>query len=67
MVAGSFPPAGAGFFAADFGADFYGLPRNEDTITLQRRPWTPPASYDFGTDRIVPMFAGESLNWSLVS
>ena len=54
-------------FAADFGADFYGLPRNEDTITLQRRPWTPPASYDFGTDRIVPMFAGESLNWSLVS
>jgi len=54
-------------FAALFGADFYGLPRNTDTITLQRRPWTPPASYDFGTDRIVPMFAGESLNWSLVS
>src|SRR5512147_1514773 len=29
-------------FASQFGADFYGLPRNKDTLTLVREEWTVP-------------------------
>jgi dihydroorotase len=50
-------------FASFHGADFYGLPRNPDTITLQRESWTVPASYPFGADTVVPIFAGEALSW----
>ena len=35
-------------FASHFGADFYGLPRNGDKVTLAREPWTVPADYPFG-------------------
>ena len=52
-------------FAAFRGADFYRLPRNRDTITLERRPWTVPASLPFGAGAIVPMCAGETLEWKL--
>ncbi|HTY49085.1 MAG TPA: dihydroorotase [Steroidobacteraceae bacterium] len=52
-------------FAAGFGADFYGLPRNTDTITLAEEPWTVPADYPFGEDRLVPFAAGEQLPWRL--
>ena len=34
-------------FASHFGADFYQLPRNQDTITLVREPWTAPSSLAF--------------------
>ena len=50
-------------FASFHGPDFYGLPRNPDTITLVRESWTVPASYPFGTDTVVPLFAGEALSW----
>jgi dihydroorotase len=53
-------------FASGFGADFYGLPRHRDTITLIRDPWTVPAEYAFGNDRIVPLRAGETLRWRVV-
>jgi dihydroorotase len=52
-------------FAASFGADFYGLPRNRGTLTLQRREWTPPATYPFGTGELVPLRAGERMAWAL--
>jgi len=55
-------------FAADFGADFYGLPRNTTRIRLAKRAWSPPPSYQMGgTDRLVPMRAGEAVAWQLVS
>ncbi|HET9863523.1 MAG TPA: dihydroorotase [Steroidobacteraceae bacterium] len=60
-------------FASDFGADFYGLPRNAERIRLAKRGWTPPPSYPFpaagGDDagRLVPMRAGETIGWQLVS
>ena len=54
-------------FAASFGADFYRLPRNQTTITLQKRDWSPPASYPLGADELVPMAAGETLHWRLKS
>ena len=52
-------------FAASFGADFYRLPRNHATITLRRQDWTPPASYAYGAGELVPMRAGETINWTL--
>lgn len=52
-------------FASFNGADYYRLPRNPATITLERRPWTVPASLTFGAGEVVPMCAGETLAWSL--
>jgi dihydroorotase len=54
-------------FASRFGADFYGLPRNADTIRLERAPWTVPAEYPFGADTIVPLRAGETMRWRIAS
>ena len=54
-------------FASDFGADFYGLPRNTTRIRLAKRAWTPPANYSMGGEnRLVPMRAGETVHWQLV-
>ena len=52
-------------FASHFGADFYGLPRNSDSITLQRQPWTVPEQLALGEQVIKPLCAGETLNWQL--
>jgi dihydroorotase len=52
-------------FAADRGADFYGLPRNKARITLERTEWKVPATYRFGNEELVPFRAGESLAWRL--
>jgi dihydroorotase len=58
-------------FASDFGADFYGLPRNTDRIRLARREWRPPANYAMGASekegRLVPMRANEPIPWQLVA
>jgi dihydroorotase len=53
-------------FASWFGADFYGLPRNTDRITLRRESWTPPESYAFGEAELKPLRSGESLPWRLL-
>jgi dihydroorotase len=53
-------------FASFNGADFYGLPRNSDTITLRKEAWEVPASYAFGNEKLVPYRAGEMVNWRLV-
>lgn len=52
-------------FASRFGADFYGLPRNRETVTLERSEWTVPAEYPYGNDTIVPLRAGETMRWRL--
>jgi dihydroorotase len=52
-------------FASDFGADFYRLPRNTETITLVKREWRPPASYPMAESQLVPMRAGEAIAWTL--
>jgi dihydroorotase len=54
-------------FASDFGADFYGLPRNADRITLVKREWRPPASYAMAGAQLVPMRAGEAISWELAA
>ncbi|GAB2895011.1 dihydroorotase [Microbulbifer echini] len=53
-------------FASNFGPDFYGLPRNDDTITLVKQPWALPESLDMGDESLIPLAAGETLNWKLV-
>jgi dihydroorotase len=52
-------------FASFYGADFYGLPRNTQKITLQREEWTVPATLGFGEHRLVPLRAGEIVKWRL--
>jgi dihydroorotase len=52
-------------FAAFHGADFYRLPRNSATITLEAEEWEVPASYPFGADELVPLRAGERIGWRL--
>lgn len=54
-------------FLSNFGADFYGLPRNDGTITLLREEWTIPTEVPYGeNETIVPFWAGRSLNWKVV-
>ncbi len=52
-------------FASFYGADYYGLPRNKETITLQRCDWQVPDSLGFGEHRLVPLRAGETMKWKL--
>ncbi len=53
-------------FASFYGADFYGLPRSEETITLVQEEWTVPESIPYiENDMLIPMYAGETLNWRL--
>jgi dihydroorotase len=52
-------------FASYFGADFYGLPRHQDAITLVRESWVPPRSYEFGNGVVVPYRAGEPVAWRI--
>jgi dihydroorotase len=52
-------------FASFYGADFYKLPRNTQKVTLKRAAWTIPDSLPFPGDAIVPLAAGESLQWRL--
>ncbi len=54
-------------FASEFGADFYGLPRNQGSITLIKESWRPPASFEFGAGTLVPFRAGETIQWRLTA
>lgn len=54
-------------FASFHGADFYGLPRNRDTIVLERHPWTVPPTIPFGSAECVPLRAGETVAWMLAA
>ena len=52
-------------FASFNGPAFYGLPRNQGTITLRKESWTPSASFAFGEAELKPLRAGEALPWKL--
>jgi dihydroorotase len=54
-------------FASERGADFYGVPRNAEHITLRREPWTVPERYPFGSDELVPLRAGSQVAWRMVT
>lgn len=52
-------------FASFNGPDFYGLPRNQDTLTLVKRPWQMPDTLPLADGKIVPLKAGEQLQWQV--
>jgi dihydroorotase len=70
LYAAAFEEAGAldklEGFASIFGAQFYGLPPNRDTITLERGEWRIPERLAFGSEELVPLRAGETLSWKLI-
>ena len=52
-------------FASFHGPDYYGLPRNRDTVTLVRKAWTAPTAIPYGDDQLVPLRGGEPVLWTL--
>ncbi len=54
-------------FASFFGPDFYGLPRNTDTITLLESSWEVPEWLAFGPDQLLPIRTGTSVQWQVTS
>ncbi len=53
-------------FASFYGADYYGLPRNTTTITLEKSDWQVPDSYAFAHQKIIPLRAGEMIHWKRI-
>jgi dihydroorotase len=64
-AAGALPHLEA--FSSQFGAEFYGLPCNADTVTLIKEPWEVPACYPLGKDVVVPLRAKEPVRWRLAA
>jgi len=54
-------------FASFNGPDFYGLPRNRGTLTLAREPFVVPDERPYANTSIVPLAAGETLAWRVLS
>jgi dihydroorotase len=52
-------------FASLNGPRFYGLPPNEERVTLRREPWRVPESVRAGDAIVVPFLAGEEIGWRL--
>jgi dihydroorotase len=52
-------------FASFYGADFYRLPRNAQSITLRKQEWQVPATVGFGEHQLVPLRASEMVKWKL--
>ncbi len=50
-------------FASEHGPNFYGLPFNEERVTLRREPTQVPDSLPAAGTRIVPFKSGETLTW----
>ncbi|KEY91296.1 dihydroorotase [Candidatus Photodesmus blepharus] len=50
-------------FASYNGADFYGVPRNQDSVTLIKEEWLVEDTMSFGRDILVPIRSRETVNW----
>lgn len=53
-------------FASFYGADFYRLPRNTETVTLEKRTWQMPTHFSYGNAKVVPLRAGTKIHWQQV-
>jgi len=53
-------------FASFNGPAFYGLPRNQGTVTLRQERWTLPETLPFGDAQLKPLCGGEILTWRLI-
>ena len=54
-------------FTSFYGADFYQLPRNTDTITLKKSDWKSPETLPFGNNTLTPLGAGEIRQWQVIN
>ena len=55
-------------FASFNGPDFYRLPRNAGTLTLEQVAWHVPEHFAYaGGDKLVPLRAAELVQWKLVA
>ncbi|KAF0191320.1 MAG: dihydroorotase [Gammaproteobacteria bacterium] len=54
-------------FASRFGPAFYGLPINDDSITLQRADTPVAPEFALGKDKLVPFMAGGTVGWQLMA
>ena len=52
-------------FASINGANFYQLPVNTDKITLVKQSWQVQKTMTFGNDVVIPIRAGEQVNWQV--
>ena len=52
-------------FASFYGADFYRLPRNSGTVTLEKITWRIPLDFGKNNNTITPIKAGEELSWKM--
>jgi dihydroorotase len=52
-------------FVSRFGAEFYQLPINTDQIELLQKEYTIPHSMPLGQNQVIPMGAGETIQWSI--
>lgn len=52
-------------FASFYGADFYGLPRSTEQITLLKENWVVPVSLPFDGGELVPLRAGQGVFWRM--
>ena len=52
-------------FASVNGPKFYGLPINEDTMTLTKKDQQVPERFTLSETDIIPFHAGETLGWSV--
>lgn len=53
-------------FASFYGADFYGLPRNDEQIRLVKKSWAVAESLVFGNESLIPLRAGQAVAWRMV-
>ena len=53
-------------FASFYGADFYGLPRNTEQVTLVKESWKVPESLPYDGDVLVPLRAGQMVHWKMI-
>lgn len=53
-------------FASGYGADFYRLPRNKESITLIKESWDVPMELNFAGKALVPLRAGETMVWKIL-
>ncbi len=70
LYAEAFEEAGAlgqlDAFASRHGPQFYGLPVNNETVTLARQEWAVPKEFRFGDETVVPLRAGGNLGWQMI-
>ncbi|MDR0735623.1 MAG: dihydroorotase [Zoogloeaceae bacterium] len=53
-------------FASFNGPDFYGLPRNREKIILRKKAQDVPCGYPVAGMTLVPLCAGETLDWQML-